>query len=116
MNGATFRMRWTCACPNRKLCGAYERFLIVSTLMAGAMRFHGLKSQEKDLLAFSEDAMRRLLLAAILLLGVGVWGSSPAAAQHVQNPYYPGYQLNNFFYYPYYYFPHNYWPAYTPKW
>src|SRR5215471_19081366 len=59
---------------------------------------------------------RTLLFAAVLLLGVKVWGDSPACAQQVQNPYYPGYQLNNFFYYPYYYFPHNYWPAYTPKW
>jgi hypothetical protein len=32
-----------------------------------------------------------------------------------QNPYYPGHQLNNFYYYPYQYYPWNYWPAMAPR-
>lgn len=51
---------------------------------------------------------------ALGLLTAGLLGpAGPAAAQ--QNPYYPGYQLSRFFYYPYYYFPHNYWPAMSPR-
>jgi hypothetical protein len=41
----------------------------------------------------------------------GVIGIPPAAPEPV--PYRP---LNNFWYYPYYYFPANYWPAMSPRW
>jgi hypothetical protein len=49
----------------------------------------------------------------------GLLGMAPRASaqQYYQNyPYYTGYQLNRFFYYPHYYFPHNYWPVMTPRW
>jgi hypothetical protein len=55
---------------------------------------------------------------AVLATGLIVAGhlgmASHAEAQ--QYPYYPGYQLNRFYYYPYYYFPHNYWPIMAPRW
>jgi hypothetical protein len=39
------------------------------------------------------------------------------AQQYYQNyPYFTGYQLSRYFYYPYSYFPHNYWPVMTPRW
>lgn len=60
--------------------------------------------------------MQRSLTIAILALAYVVGNASQGRAQQVQNPYYTGYQLNNFFHYPYYYFPHNYWPAQGPRW
>ncbi len=54
-------------------------------------------------------------LATCLVVVVDFGDSSPARAQNPYN-YYPGYQLNQFYYYPYHYFPHNYWPATSPRW
>ncbi len=54
---------------------------------------------------------RRWLISLVGgLLGFGLWLGwvEPATAQD--------YELNRFFYYPYYYFPHNYWPNQGPKW
>jgi hypothetical protein len=51
----------------------------------------------------------RLLLAAGLL-GLGLFFGSPAPAR-AQN-----YNMDRFFYYPYYYFPHSYWPSTSPTW
>lgn len=62
--------------------------------------------------------MSRTLLALLgtcLVLAVGIGDNSSARAQNPYN-YYPGYQLNQFYYYPYQYFPHNYWPATSPRW
>ena len=59
---------------------------------------------------------------AVLVLGLaalGPWATANRvhAQQFAQStPYYTGYQLNRFYYYPYYYFPHNYWPVLTPRW
>jgi hypothetical protein len=58
---------------------------------------------------------------AMLVLGLAIAAqletASIAGAQTYQSsPYYTGYQLNRYFYYPHYYFPHNYWPAMTPRW
>ncbi len=64
----------------------------------------------------------RTRMWAMLVLGlaaVAPLANPPAASaqQYVQsNPYYTGYQLNRYFYFPYYYFPHNYWPVMTPRW
>lgn len=52
-------------------------------------------------------------LAAVVLFLASA-GTQDASAQYIN--YYPGYQLNRFYYYPYHYFPHNYWPAMGPKW
>src|SRR5207248_6462957 len=58
-------------------------------------------------------AMLVLGLATVAELGLA---SSARAQQYAQNfPYYTGYQLNRYSYYPYYYFPHNYWPVMTPR-
>lgn len=59
--------------------------------------------------------MKRIL-AALVVAGAAILGLgevTPASAQNY--PYYTGYQLNRFYYYPYYYFPHNYWPAMGPR-
>ena len=53
-------------------------------------------------------------LVALGLLAAG-WLASAGPAVAQQNPYYTGYQLSRFSYYPYYYFPHNYWPAMGPR-
>lgn len=53
------------------------------------------------------------ILPAICLMAT-IW-TEMASAQTPYN-YYPGYQLNRFFYYPYHYYPHNYWPAMGPRW
>ena len=53
---------------------------------------------------------RMLLLLAAGMLGIGLWLSAPAKVQAQD------YNMNRFFYYPYYYFPHNYWPAQGPQW
>jgi hypothetical protein len=51
-----------------------------------------------------------------VLVGLGwLMGGSTARAQYYQS-YFPSYQLNRLFYYPYYYFPHNYWPVTSPQW
>ena len=55
--------------------------------------------------------MRRWLLTLTAgVLGLALWGgtTSPAHAQQ--------YELNRFFYYPYYYFPWTYWPIQGPRW
>jgi hypothetical protein len=57
--------------------------------------------------------MRRWLAALLGVVLVGV--SWPGQQAHAQNPQYPAYQLQRFYYYPYYYFPHNYWPATSPR-
>jgi hypothetical protein len=55
--------------------------------------------------------MKRMhLLLAAVLLGVGWWLGSPAPARAQD------YNMDRFFYYPYYYFPHNYWPGMAPAW
>ncbi|HXG10692.1 MAG TPA: hypothetical protein VNK04_13125 [Gemmataceae bacterium] len=54
---------------------------------------------------------RRFQLALLVgvLTVVGWLGpTTPVRAQF--------YNLDRFFYYPYYYFPHNYWPQMSPKW
>jgi hypothetical protein len=63
-----------------------------------------------------EDDMHRNILAAlaVLLTTAGWLGSSNTASAQMY-PYYPGYQLSRFYYYPYYYFPHNYWPLMGPR-
>jgi hypothetical protein len=48
-----------------------------------------------------------LLLAGLALLTLDV---SPGRAQQAN------YNLNRYFYYPFYYFPHNYWPVTGPRW
>jgi hypothetical protein len=61
-------------------------------------------------------------MSALLGLGLAIAGqlaiASTANAQqpYLNTPYYTGYQLNRYFYYPHYYFPSNYWPAMTPRW
>jgi hypothetical protein len=50
------------------------------------------------------------LLLVTGLLGLGLWLGSPAPAQ-AQN-----YNMDRFFYYPYYFFPHSYWPSTSPTW
>ena len=55
--------------------------------------------------------MRRWLWILIAgTLGLALWGGvqTPARAQQ--------YEMNRFFYYPYYYFPHDYWPQMSPVW
>ncbi len=54
----------------------------------------------------------------LLLLGLVLGGASAARPAAAQQPYayYPAYQLNRFYYFPYTYFPHNYWPAQGPRW
>lgn len=58
--------------------------------------------------------MRRAILATGLMLAGFLSTTSSASAQ--MYPYYPGYQLSRFYYYPYFYFPHNYWPVMGPRW
>jgi hypothetical protein len=65
--------------------------------------------------------MRNGMWAALVIGLTGLAQLSTAsvasAQQYVQgNPYYTGYQLNRYFYFPYTYYPHNYWPAMTPRW
>jgi hypothetical protein len=55
----------------------------------------------------------RAALSAGLVFAALLAGESQAHAQ--MYPYYPGYQLSRFYYYPYYYFPHNYWPVMGPR-
>jgi len=59
--------------------------------------------------------MRNGLMTLSLVMLVGGLTLLPAKSE-AQYQYYPAHQLNNFYYYPYQYFPHNYWPAYAPKW
>jgi hypothetical protein len=57
-------------------------------------------------------------MLAVLVLGLtgaGVLGTA-SQVQAQQAPYYTGYQLNRYYYYPFHYFPHNYWPAMGPRW
>jgi hypothetical protein len=53
-----------------------------------------------------------------LVLSAGLLAvlAEPRSASAQSYPYYPAYQLNRFYYYPYVYFPHNYWPAVSPRW
>lgn len=51
-----------------------------------------------------------LVLAALAACTGQSSAQGPAAAVG------PDPNLPRMFYYPYYYFPHNYWPAYGPKW
>src|SRR5262245_59257221 len=44
------------------------------------------------------------------LLGLALWTGMATPAQAQQ------YELNRFFYYPYYYYAWNYWPIQGPKW
>jgi hypothetical protein len=61
--------------------------------------------------------MRRGIWTALALgLTLAGWLSTAHDAGAQTNPYYPGYQLSRFYYYPYYYFPHNYWPVTGPRW
>jgi hypothetical protein len=53
-------------------------------------------------------------LLALLTVSVGIGMGGRIEAQ--QPPQYPAYELNRFFYYPYYYFPHNYWPTMSARW
>ncbi len=50
---------------------------------------------------------RCLLVAAVLAAAFWAGSASPARAQQ--------YEMNRFFYYPYYYFAWNYWPVQGPK-
>ena len=50
---------------------------------------------------------------AVLGLALAALTCAPAEAQQPTNT---NYNLNRFFYYPYYYFPHNYWPTQGPRW
>ncbi|MCI0640098.1 MAG: hypothetical protein L0Y72_21370 [Gemmataceae bacterium] len=59
--------------------------------------------------------LSRVVFATCLIMGMEFLDSKTAQAQNQYN-YYPGYQLNRFFYYPYQYFAHNYWPAMGPRW
>jgi hypothetical protein len=60
---------------------------------------------------------RKMWVALTLgLLAAGFLGGASSARAQYYQPYYPSYQLNRLFYYPYYYFPHNYWPAMSPRW
>lgn len=55
---------------------------------------------------------RRLKLPVLIgVLALGWWlgHATPAQAQNYYN-------IDRFFYYPYYYFPHSYWPVMGPKW
>lgn len=53
---------------------------------------------------------RRCLLALPgMVLGLAFWTGSAAPAQAQQ------YEMNRFFYYPYYYYSWNYWPVQGPK-
>ncbi len=56
--------------------------------------------------------MLRRWLSALLpcLFGLALWAGAPTAA-HAQQ-----FEMNRFFYYPYYYFPGTYWPMQGPKW
>ncbi|MFO0930896.1 MAG: hypothetical protein U0736_28345 [Gemmataceae bacterium] len=51
----------------------------------------------------------RLALGAGVLL-VGLWMGLPAGAGAQD------YNMNNYFYYPFYYFPHSYWPTMSQTW
>jgi hypothetical protein len=60
--------------------------------------------------------MRAKGMALLLgLLGLAIDCKS-APAQQLQNPFYPSYVLNQYYYYPYQAFPYTYWPAMTPRW
>src|SRR5262245_7096618 len=56
---------------------------------------------------------RSFAALAALVLAVDALSGAPAQAQQPINT---DYNLNRFFYYPYYYFPHNYWPTQGPRW
>jgi hypothetical protein len=58
--------------------------------------------------------MRKGLIWLAGLLSLAGTLAGPGAAT-AQNPSYPSYQLNRFYYYPYHYFPWNYWPAMAPR-
>jgi hypothetical protein len=51
----------------------------------------------------------------LALLLTDLFGTT-SSARADQYPYYPGYQLSRYYYYPYYYFPWNYWPLMGPRW
>lgn len=52
------------------------------------------------------------------IVAVALWAgaSQSASAQQMQQPFYPSYVLNPYYYYPHHYYPHNYWPAMAPRW
>lgn len=54
-------------------------------------------------------------LTTCLVVAAEFADGARTSAQY-QYQYYPSYQLNRFYYYPYQYFPHNYWPATAPRW
>ena len=58
--------------------------------------------------------MRHAGMLAAALLAVGAVSSS-AHAQQIQNPFYPSYVLNQYYYYPYQAFPMTYWPQMGPR-
>jgi hypothetical protein len=58
-------------------------------------------------------AMRRLPIILAAGLSLGLWFCTPVDAQQAGPP---AYNLNRFYYYPYYFFPHNYWPTMSPRW
>ena len=55
-------------------------------------------------------------LLALALLTAGFFGNETAVHAQYHQPYYPSYQLNRLYHWPYYYYPHNYWPAMSPRW
>jgi len=58
--------------------------------------------------------MRRWILVILAAgMSLSLWFCTPADAQQ---PGPPAYNLNRFYYYPYYFFPHNYWPTMSPRW
>ena len=68
-----------------------------------------------------EETMRTgmwaMLVAGLVALAeLGTPTGASAQQFYLNTPYYTGYQLNRYFYYPYSYFPHNYWPVMTPRW
>jgi hypothetical protein len=52
-------------------------------------------------------------LAALATLATALPGHAQQTYQNT--PYFAGYQLDRYFYFPYYYYPHNYWPVMTPR-
>jgi len=61
--------------------------------------------------------MKAKWIAGLMVAVAGWIGStgSASAQQQMQQPYYPSYVLNPYYYYPHHYFPHNYWPAQSPR-
>ncbi len=56
------------------------------------------------------------IAGALLAVSLMAGATQTASAQQMQQPFYPSYVLNPYYYYPHHYYPHNYWPVMAPRW